>query len=513
MAPQANTVSEEPDWKQRYFQSVNDLDDREQLWVKSEDELYKSILRLVFSYTGIDPVLDDKLVAMRAALKQEKDRESRSNIISPIIEDIVSFSRQKDMQSTDKGDSKKGDPLAQLLESISLPGEPGVEVLALRKRASQIEEEQERLQLIQDLVQILTSSSGGVEHNNVSDLRDTLMELFEWLSIPEEYGTRVEHVKNRITRLESDDDLSAVLRDTAIVVNDLQEALQAELGDIQNFLFRVTARLEDVEDCFLELESADSEAEKESRELNNSIESNVRSIRDGIMNSEDVSEMKNHIESRLTFIEQSVSMFQSSSQQRQQQWQDRVSTLKLQLDSMKGETETLRKRIHEEYKKAKTDALTAVPNRLAYNEKIKQEFARWQRNGQAFSLCVIDVDKFKGVNDTWGHKAGDKVLKTVASVCAASIRKTDFFARYGGEEFILLLPETQLEQGRAVAENLRQQVELRKFHYAREPVPITISCGIAQIRQGEKPDAVFQRADKAMYAAKQAGRNQVMTQE
>jgi diguanylate cyclase len=92
-------------------------------------------------------------------------------------------------------------------------------------------------------------------------------------------------------------------------------------------------------------------------------------------------------------------------------WEGTANTLKGRIRSMKGETLKLHERIQEEYKRAKTDALTGISNRLAYNEKIKQEFARWQRNAQPFSVCVIDVDKFKGVNDTYGHKAGAKYCK------------------------------------------------------------------------------------------------------
>ena len=517
MESQASILDEEPVWKERYVQSLNDLEEKQQDFAKTEDRLYKSILRLLFSYTGIDDKLDDRLATMRGQLQKEKDRVARNRIIDPIIEEIVSFSREKGNRAEARENSAQADPLAHLLESVSLPGEAGIEVLALRKRAAQINEEQERLQLIQELVQILTSSAGestvAGDESGLAEMRTRLMELFEWLSIPKEYSTRVEHVKTRISKLESAEDLSAALRDTAIVVNDLQEALQAELGDIQNFLVKVTARLVDVEDCFQEIEGEGSRASEDASSLNALVEENVRCIRDGILDSDDVMEMKRVIETRLTCIEQSVSAFQDTSQQRQQKWQARVSRLMEKVDAMKGETEQLRRRIHEEYRKAKTDALTAVPNRLAYNEKARQEFARWQRNGQAFCLCVIDVDKFKGVNDSWGHKAGDKVLKTIAEVCASNIRKTDFFARYGGEEFILLLPETQLEQARVAAENLRREVELRKFHYSRQPVPITISCGIAEIRKGESLGAVFERADKAMYRAKQGGRNRVMIQD
>lgn len=517
MSTQANRAVEEPDWKDRYYQALNDFEEQEKNWGHTEDELYKSILRLIFSYKGFDTELDQKLSDMRSSLQKEKGREARNAIISPLINDILQFSQRDEGKAADRIELKNDDPLTQLLDNLSLPGDLGIEILALRKRAAQIEQEQERLQLIQDLVEVLSSRARQTDEDQDGEqgfphLKETMLELFEWLSIPDDYRKRVESVKNKINTLQADADLSAVLRDTAIVINDLQEALQLELGDIQGFLLRVTARLEDVEDCFRELEGAETQTREETRQLNDKIHDNVRSIRTGITESSDVLEMKKNIESRLTFIEQSVGNFLHSNEERQQKWEERVSTLKQRLNSMRGETVKLQKRIHEEYKKAKTDALTGIANRLAYNAKIKHEFARWQRSGQPFSLCVIDVDKFKPVNDTWGHKAGDKVLKTIAEVCAINIRKTDFFARYGGEEFVLLLPETAIDQAQLVAENLRKAVEVRKFHYAKEPVPVTISCGLAQIREGDTMGEVFQRADKAMYSAKQNGRNQVALQ-
>ncbi|MFT5133924.1 MAG: diguanylate cyclase, partial [Gammaproteobacteria bacterium] len=332
----------------------------------------------------------------------------------------------------------------------------------------------------------------------------------EWLSIPEEYGKRVELVKTRIASLQADPDLSAVLRDTAIVINDLQAALQVELGDIQVFLAKVTSRLEEVESCFRDLSSSEKENRKDTKQLNTDIQTSVNNIRLGITESDDIQAMKQSIESRLSFIEQSAGNYLQSSQKRQQFWEGTVNILKGRIQSMKGETVSLHKRIQIEYKRAKTDALTRIANRLAYNEKIKQEFARWQRNAQPFSVCVIDVDKFKGVNDSYGHKAGDKVLKTIAEVCAANIRKMDFFARYGGEEFVLLLPDTALDQAIVVAENLRRKIEVCKFHYAKETVVITVSCGLAQFDKGDTTESVFNRADKALYAAKDQGRNQVM---
>jgi diguanylate cyclase len=118
------------------------------------------------------------------------------------------------------------------------------------------------------------------------------------------------------------------------------------------------------------------------------------------------------------------------------------------------------------------------------------------------------VDRFKFVNDTYGHKAGDKALKVIAEILQENLRGTDFLARYGGEEFVIVMPSTALSDAFPVAEKLRAAIEASDFHYREQFVPITISCGMAGFRAGDTPETVFGRADSALYRAKKAGGNQ-----
>ena len=129
---------------------------------------------------------------------------------------------------------------------------------------------------------------------------------------------------------------------------------------------------------------------------------------------------------------------------------------------------------------------------------------------------MIDIDFFKGVNDKYGHAAGDEVLRTVAGIIKESLRESDIPARYGGEEFAVLLPFTKLDEAKIVGERLRQAVEARRITiYQDTPdakdINITISMGLAQFDNEETGEALFERADKALYEAKANGRNQVRT--
>ena len=164
--------------------------------------------------------------------------------------------------------------------------------------------------------------------------------------------------------------------------------------------------------------------------------------------------------------------------------------------------------IEEVNKRARTDALTGLPNRGAFDDSLEYLLKQADRNGRQLSLIMADVDHFKKVNDTWGHDAGDAVLKWIAKTIVATKRAVDIAARFGGEEIAVLLPETDLSGAREVAERMRKAVESLPVHVAGEEIPITISLGVACYPEGViTKEALFAAADRALYDAKSAGRN------
>ena len=177
------------------------------------------------------------------------------------------------------------------------------------------------------------------------------------------------------------------------------------------------------------------------------------------------------------------------------------------LQAMEGETRGLRQRVLEERSLALRDPLTGLPNRLAYDERMAQEYERWKRYRRPLAVSVWDVDRFKLINDTYGHKAGDRVLAIVARLLQQNIRATDFIGRYGGEEFVVLMPETALDGARVVAEKLRAAIEAAETHFKGQPVKITISAGLTLFAEQDTPETVFERADRGLYEAKAQGRN------
>ena len=161
---------------------------------------------------------------------------------------------------------------------------------------------------------------------------------------------------------------------------------------------------------------------------------------------------------------------------------------------------------------SQTDALTGLDNRRHLNERIDEMFSHAKRLNEPFSLVMCDLDKFKSVNDTYGHQAGDEVLKQLAAILTDEAREIDRVGRYGGEEFMLLLPGTVLDAAVRFAERVRKRIEGHTFTFAEGTLTRTSSFGVAGWPHPkiEQSDDLVRTADDALYVAKETGRNKVV---
>jgi two-component system cell cycle response regulator len=160
---------------------------------------------------------------------------------------------------------------------------------------------------------------------------------------------------------------------------------------------------------------------------------------------------------------------------------------------------------------AKTDTLTGIANLRSFHEALYHEIARANRRGSVFSLIFMDIDDFKRVNDTYGHLAGDAVLKNLVMRVLKSIRAIDGFSRYGGEEFSVVLPETAVKGAEVVARRIKKEITAKPFLYGKHEIPYTVSMGIASYN-GKRPaeeKVLISQADAAMYTAKRDGKNRI----
>lgn len=181
--------------------------------------------------------------------------------------------------------------------------------------------------------------------------------------------------------------------------------------------------------------------------------------------------------------------------------------LEEELAQTKLEIEEQQRQLESTAAAARTDALTGILNRRAYDEELQKRFALFQRSGTPLCLLLLDVDHFKQFNDAHGHPAGDAVLRGVACVLSRTLRESDIFARYGGEEFCALLPATSLDEAKTAAERLRQAIAESHFEFEGTPLQVTVSIGLASALETDNDQLLLKRTDTALYEAKRNGRN------
>lgn len=179
-----------------------------------------------------------------------------------------------------------------------------------------------------------------------------------------------------------------------------------------------------------------------------------------------------------------------------------VAVNKLQLEAANAQLQEL----------ALHDGLTGLLNRRHWESCLEREFARHNRYSNPASLVLFDIDHFKKLNDTYGHQAGDEVIRQVARITREMVRDTDYAGRYGGEEFVVLLADTPLQGASQFAERLRMAIEQLQISHEQLSLQCSVSVGVACIRTDmANHQALIEAADKALYQAKSAGRNQVVT--
>lgn len=191
--------------------------------------------------------------------------------------------------------------------------------------------------------------------------------------------------------------------------------------------------------------------------------------------------------------------------------------LRERLASTSARVEKLRRMLADEKQAASTDQLTSLPNRRAFDGRLKRALAKIATDGgTSATLLLLDVDHFKRFNDTYGHSTGDLVLRLVGRLLVENIKGRDIAARYGGEEFAILLVGADLDAGANVARQICTTLANQRFKLTRTTEQgqgrVTISIGVAQLRTADSPGSVMDRADAALYAAKHAGRNRVLTE-
>ncbi len=181
--------------------------------------------------------------------------------------------------------------------------------------------------------------------------------------------------------------------------------------------------------------------------------------------------------------------------------------LQQRLDEAEGALQRQAEEVSAHISAARTDPLTELPNRRALDDRLQQCLGDFQSSQVPFSILLLDVDHFKTLNDRYGHLLGDTVLSEISRTLVETVCPMGEVTRFGGDEFVIVLPETPIDQARDVAKSVREVIDLLTVEFEQESLKLSVSCGTAQFEAGEALEDLMQRADEALYAAKEAGRN------
>jgi diguanylate cyclase len=284
-------------------------------------------------------------------------------------------------------------------------------------------------------------------------------------------------------------------------------ALRADVAKLQTLLAEVSGRLGDMTRYFVaELEEATAGSDP-GRELGEQVSAEMRQLAEQTLEASDVTALRAQVTARLAVIDQHFRDFREREDARLASYRERAERMRDRVEELETQATSLQDSLRREHELALTDPLTALPNRLAYERRMA-ELEVEVREGRTFAcIGAFDIDHFKTINDTFGHAAGDAVLRIVGHTLAQALEGRAFVARYGGEEFAVVFAGLTAEAALPIARELCATVEGLAFHASQKPVKVTMSGGLTRFGTDERAATAFDRADRALYAAKRAGRN------
>lgn len=451
------------DWRRKYYESLRMIEQDEQEYREQLLTLKKLISRLCLIALGLSPRIDATLNQLKMAIGQDPAPLTELEKIGLAIADAL-----KELEQNN-------------------PAPP-------RARAST------ELHAVQ-----VSTPPAPVDQR----IRDVLSRLLNELRRDTELSGNANALDVELGNI-SATSFPALLERITMLVTQRIRTLEKARSSLETLLEQLVSRLDEMS-RFIAGEKDNQEQQSARREaFSNQVAGEVQALEETVEQSSDIAQLRTLLRSRLDSIGKRLQEFRKRETDHAREADERSEKMRVRIEELESEANKLHQRLLEEKRASMLDALTQIPNRLAWEHRIGEEMDRWQKYNQPTCIATWDVDRFKVINDSYGHTAGDKVLKIVAECLSKRIRTMDFLARYGGEEFVTVLPNTTLEAGTAIVDRIREAVSQIGFHFSGKRVVITISCGITQLRAGDTIATAFERADKAMYKAKETGRNRVV---
>ena len=459
-------VAAEAQWKDKYRDLVRDFETKEREWSALEHALRSAAGKLAFAAMGQNAGLDEAVESVVATLRSDFSAANLDATMSGLVRALQVPKAEDTAAEAKPGAATTSAPAPPAPAAPpSKPATPSVDVEPL--------------------------------------LRGLVAALARTPALAEAVGK----LERKLDAGVAAADWAPYLRSVADSVAAVIASLQAQRRELEEFLEQVTRQLAEFEDWSTWQEGEARSRQADTIGLEHTVTAQMHGLHKEVEDSRDLTALKVKVQSRLDTVAQQLLAFRDSEGRRLAESERRAVDLKREVTKLKGRTTELIRLCADQESRLMLDSLTGVHSRYAYEQRLEEEYQRWQRHAQPLTFSIWDVDLFKRINDSCGHDAGDRLLRGIADLLGRNKRVEDFLARIGGEEFVLLLPMTELDSAKIVTEKIRAAIERTEFRHHGEHVPVTISCGLTEFRTGDTPTVVYERADAALYQAKLKGRN------
>jgi diguanylate cyclase len=441
-------LSETADWKKKYRDSLLEMEGEEKRWRQIEQALRRLVGRLCAAAMGHDAQLDDELVALAAANRRNADAMELERLAASLTTAVVAVDAVSPVPTI----------IAQFPARWDAACAAAAKILHALRAVT-------------------------VEEAQASDLIATLPSV------------------------DCDAALAAVLDRTAELIRGHGETLAREREQAAIVLADVTRRLEEMAGYLTESGDETRSRFADTASVNDTVMSQVRELSAEVHSATELRVLQTTVSARLETVSKQVLDFRLREEARLLEYTGRAERMRARIADLEREAQELHSKLDREKHGARLDPLTRLANRKSFDERFAHEVLLRSQTDLPVTMLLWDLDNFKAINDSYGHRAGDRVLQTVATCFMTGLRAEDFVARIGGEEFVVLLTGLPFERALRIAEELRVSVESLRFHFRGTPVRVTVSCGLTELRTVDAAGAAFDRADAALYRAKHGGKN------
>jgi diguanylate cyclase len=450
---------ENEDWRRKYFDTLRTVEEEKRQFQAIESVLKRLTGRLCIASMGQTTELDDEIKQLQTAIRREAKSEELEKFATSITEAINKLDERS--------------PATQKPSAVAMaPNEPMPQVLVNDER-----------------------------------IRSVLSMLLVELRRDPELTIRSDELDGRLAKSMTREQLPDVLSSLTELVGLRIKHIERAKQEVEALLGHMVGKLDEISRFVIEQGNNHTESRASSEALNTQLAGEMKAMGESVDRAADLLQIRTQVRQRLDSIDKYLKDFQQREVSRADAMKARNDQMQARVAELEAEAKRLQTQLQDEQRLATMDALTKVPNRLAYEKRMEEELQRFKRFKQPVCVAVWDVDHFKKVNDTFGHRAGDRVLAAVAESLSSRLRSTDFLARYGGEEFVMLLCGTPIDAALKVMDGMRESISQLKLHFRGTPLSVTISSGVSILNLNDSAASVFERADQALYKAKEAGRN------